>query len=74
MLTDLFTEHEMPDLTGRFTVQEQIRCVEREIAMRKRVYPKFVANGRMELATADTELACMEQVLRTLRSLVNDGK
>ena len=74
MLTDLFSDKEMPDLTGRFTMQEQIRCVEREIAMRKSAYPKFVERGRMKPAEADVELACMEQVLRTLRSLVNDGK
>jgi len=73
MLTDLFGA-EMPDLTGRFTLNEQIRCVEREISMRRRVYPRFVTTGKMTAPKADEEIACMEQVLRTLRSLINDGK
>ena len=44
----------------------QIKCVEREIAMRKRVYPRFVKNGKMTQQEADAELAAMEAVLKTL--------
>lgn len=71
---NLFGDETMPDLTGRWTLQEQIRCVERELALRKRVYPRFVLTGKMSAPKADQELACMEAVLRTMRSLVNDGK
>jgi hypothetical protein len=48
------------------TVNEQIACVKREIAMRERVYPRWVAAGKMTKAKADHELAAMRAVLDTL--------
>lgn len=30
----------------QISIQEQIKCVEREIAMRQRVYPRLVINGK----------------------------
>jgi hypothetical protein len=47
----------------------QIKSVEREIAMRRAVYPKRVATKAMKQETADHEIAAMEAVLGTLRSL-----
>lgn len=49
-------------------VTEQIACVEREIAMRKRVYPRWVADERMTQAKADHEIRAMEAVLETVRA------
>jgi hypothetical protein len=46
----------------------QISCVEREIAMRERVYPSFVAKGKMKPAAAEYELRAMRAVLSTLRT------
>lgn len=48
---------------------EQIKCVKREIAMRERLYPQWVANGRLIQSKADTEIAAMKAVLATLESL-----
>lgn len=48
------------------SMTEQIKCVEREISMRKRVYPRLVKNGKMKQEQADFELAAMEAVLDTL--------
>lgn len=45
---------------------EQIKCVKREIAMRKKAYPRRIAQGRMTQKKADHEIATMEAVLRTL--------
>ena len=45
---------------------EQIAEVKREIAMRKRVYPKWVATGRMTQEQADKQIAAMEAALGTL--------
>ena len=45
---------------------EQRAAVVREIGMRKRVYPNWVASGRMKQAEADRQLAAMEAVLGTL--------
>lgn len=38
-------------------------CLEREIKMRRRVYPRWVADGRMTQAKADEEIAVMEAIL-----------
>ena len=49
----------------------QIAAVRREIAMRKRAYPRWVTAGRMTQSGADHEIRCMEAVLETLQSLEN---
>lgn len=46
----------------------QIACVKREIALRERVYPKWVAAGRMKQQAADHEIAAMRAVLATLEA------
>ena len=52
------------------TLGMQISCVEREIAMRRQVYPRQVGQGKMKQATADLQIAAMEAVLLTLKGLV----
>jgi hypothetical protein len=47
-------------------IDEQIACVEREIALRRRVYPRRVADRKMTQALADKQLAAMSAVLDTL--------
>lgn len=63
----------MPDLFGdagaRVPLREQIRCVEREIALRRGVYPRWVEAGRLKQAAADREIAAMQAVLDTLREV-----
>lgn len=51
------------------SLDEQIACVKREIAMRERVYPKWVEKGRMPQDKADHELSAMKAVLQTLINL-----
>ena len=55
-MTDLF-EPQIGDLC---------RCVEREIKLRERVYPRRVAAGHMGQGLADRELNLMRHVLKTL--------
>lgn len=56
-------------------IDDQIKCVAREIAMRKNVYPKWVANGRMKQEAADREIAGMEAVIETLKAVkLNDPR
>ena len=50
------------------SIEQQIACVEREVKMRHRVYPRWVEAGRMTQKKADEEIAAMEAVLVTLRS------
>jgi hypothetical protein len=41
---------------------DKLRCVEREIAMRKSVYPKWIAAKRLSQENADREIAVMEAI------------
>ena len=50
-------------------IYAQIKCVEREIAMRKRVYPRLIQAERMEAQSAEEEIKAMEAVLSTLREI-----
>lgn len=50
-----------------FTIAEMIREVEREISLRRRVYPRWVAQGRLTQAAADKQIAIMEAVVRWLQ-------
>lgn len=51
------------------SLEAQVKCLKREIAMRKNVYPKFVHNGRMKQAEADHEIAAMTAALHTIMGL-----
>lgn len=53
-------------MDSTITLADQVACVEREIAMRRAVYPGLVARERMSQAKADREIAAMEAVLETL--------
>jgi hypothetical protein len=51
------------------TLDLQIEAVKREIGMRKRVYPNWVANRKLTQVKADYEIAAMAAVLETLETL-----
>lgn len=51
------------------SLAEQIKCVKRELAMRERVYPLWVARDKMKLDKAEFEIECMRAVLATLEAL-----
>lgn len=48
-------------------ISEQIKCVERELGMRERVYKNWVINGKMKQEKADYEIKMMREVLKTLK-------
>lgn len=50
-------------------IQRQIECVERELKMRLRVYPRRIAEQKMTRTFADEEIAAMQAVLETLRAV-----
>lgn len=62
-MTDLLSSHEPP-----VTKAERIKCVEREIKMRERVYPRWVEVKRMKQSEADHELRVMRSVLEIVRN------
>lgn len=45
-----------------FTTDELIASAERELAMRKRVYPRWVAAGKMSRVAAEREIALMTAI------------
>jgi len=54
---------------GVISLTDQIRCVSRELALRRRVYPRFVGSGRMKPEEAEREIERMQAVLHTLQEL-----
>lgn len=56
-----------------FSLEQQIACVEREIGMRERVYPRWVNSRPPKLTQkkADEELGAMRAVLGTLNHVRN---
>ena len=51
------------------TIDEQIACVKRELAMRRNVYPKWVQSEKMTQAKAESEINAMAAVLETLQAV-----
>lgn len=49
----------------------QIDCIKRELAMRRRLYPKLIVSERMRMSVtkAEAELKTMEAVLQTLEEI-----
>lgn len=53
---DLFNEQPVP-------IEEKIAHLNREIAMRRSVYPRWVAKGKMKQDQADRGIAVMQAIL-----------
>jgi hypothetical protein len=49
------------------TIAEQVACVVRELAMRNRVYKRWVIQGKLTQSAADLEIIRMDAVLATLK-------
>jgi hypothetical protein len=58
----------------KFSLDEQIAEVRREVGLRKIVYPNWVARQKMTQAAADEHLAKMEAALTTLQWLQRNYK
>lgn len=52
------------------SLEDQVRCLKREIAMRKNVYPKWIATGRLKQEDADREIAALTAALHTIMNLL----
>lgn len=50
-----------------FSIDAQIEEVERELRLRREVYPRQVANGRMRQSIAEYHIGRMMAVLDTLK-------
>ena len=51
------------------TLKDQLDCARRELALRRNVYPKWVASGRMTQAKADHETQAMAAIVATLEKM-----
>jgi len=53
----------------RITVEDKRRSAERELGMRRRVYPRWVEIKKMTQAMSDREIAIMEAIVDDYRAL-----
>ncbi len=54
------------------TIDEQIAEVKREIAMRNKVYPKWIESGSLSKSKADFQILVMEAVLISLQAIARE--
>jgi hypothetical protein len=53
-------------------IKDQIAEIEREVALRRRVYTAWVQAGRLKQSVADEQLRRMEAALATLKGLAGE--
>lgn len=53
------------------TNREKADCAEREVKQRRRVYTRFVADGRMAQEFADRQIAVMDAIAGDYRALAD---
>ncbi len=56
-----------------FTDEEKMICAEREVRMRKRVYPHYIDSGKMDADKARKEIGIMEAIAEDYRKKVKPG-
>lgn len=54
-----------------FTAREKLKEVEREIGMRRRVYPGQIARGNLSDATAERQIAILQAIADDYRMEVD---
>ena len=55
-------------MTATITADDKFTCAEREVKMRKKVYPRWVADGRMSEGKAALEIQIMEAIASDYRA------
>ena len=50
----------------KVTLQDAVKEIRREIQLRERLYPQWVASGKLNKATAERQLARMKYALELL--------
>jgi hypothetical protein len=53
------------------SIEQQIQAAERELSMRRRVYPRRVDDGKMTPEKSAHEIAAMEAIIETLKGLAS---
>ncbi len=55
-------------MTITVTTDDKLKCAERELKMRKQVYPRWVEQGRMSAGKAELETTIMEAIAADYRA------
>jgi hypothetical protein len=55
-------------MAEQFSDDEKLRCLEREIALRRKVYPGLISKGNVASKTAFREIALMEAIAADYRA------
>lgn len=50
------------------SIEDEIQELEREVSLRKRVYPRWVFQGRISQAKADRQIAVMQSIINRLKA------
>lgn len=56
--------------TSRISLAEQLACAQRELRLRRAVYPRLVQHGKLKPAQAEQEIARMAAIVETLTALI----
>ena len=57
-------DREPPEFTKQFTAADKLACVQRELRMRLKVYPRWIEIGKMKLDQAQWETDVMRAIVR----------
>lgn len=57
---------------AKFSIQSLVKEAQRELAMRKQVYPRRVGQGKMRGAEADMLIEMLAAIIETLRFCENN--
>ncbi len=56
-------------MTDIITAADKLACAQRELTMRKRVYERWVEEGKMSAGKAAHEIACMEEIVKDMLAM-----
>lgn len=54
------------------TIHDELAAAEREMALRSRLYPRWVASGKLKPQQAEWEKRCMEAIVQRLARIAGD--
>jgi hypothetical protein len=53
------------------TTEDKLNCIQRELRLRQRVYPRLINNGKMSEQQAEHELLVMQAVLQDYQAVAS---
>ena len=59
-------------MTDVITNLDKLRCAERELSLRKLVYPARIGYGKMSAGKSAHEIACMQAIVDDYRRILDE--